>query len=303
MYVLNKVNILLVFTAISLSGCFADPLEIEDDIASYDSTVQAPFGNVEYRVYYPEDLTQETQLVHVSRGGTGVGDDRGKLAPYVKKLVGEGYVVLQVNHRWAGNSAQRIAQYRGEEISFIANQIVQGELNLGSITDKVDTSKQGYLGHSAGCMEGLAAGTKMTHGTYTVPEIKAVYCMSPAGYQPDQFGIYQDPSGFSYINNTAVFLVIGQEEINFNGVNTFMSEGWRLQGLNAMNTNGSRIQAVIQGENTDHMDVRGVNKDIKQYNLANSVALFNTHLRSQGNGKNIGRLQKPPNNNISLTTK
>lgn len=273
-------------------------------IVSHNSSLEAPFGNVDYRVYYPKGITDETHVVHVSRGGIGLGDDRGALSEYVKAYVQERYVVVQVDHRFAGNDIEQIAQFRGEEIQFIGQQIAQGNLDYGSFQGSIDGTKQGYTGHSAGCMEGLmSAGTEMSHGNYHVPQIKAVYGMSPAGYNPDQFGISQNPIGYDQINEAAVFVIIGEEEKDINGPGTFMAEDWRLQAFEAMNTHGRRLQALVKGNDTDHMDIKGENDQIKKYNIDNSLAFFDMYLRGNDRSSDIGNLSLPDSNEIEFTEK
>jgi hypothetical protein len=273
-------------------------------IKSHDASISAPFGDLDYRVYYPEELTDETFVIHVSRGGNGIGDDRGELAEYVKAYVQEGYLVVQVDHRFAGSDIEQIAQFRGEEIQFIGQQVAQGNLNYGNFKGSVDGTTQGYAGHSGGCMEGLmAAGTEMSHGNYHVPQIKSVYGMSPAGYNPDQFGITQNPIGYSQINETAVFVIIGEEEKDINGPGTFMAEDWRLQAFESMNTNGPRFQALVKGINTDHMDIKGENSQVQNYNIDNSLAVFDMYLRGDDRSNDIGNLSLPDSNEIELREK
>lgn len=273
-------------------------------IKSHDASIEAPFGDLDYRIYYPDEQTGRTYAIHVSRGGNGLGDDRGELEEYVKAYVQEGYLVIQVDHRFAGGDIEQIAQFRGEEIQFIGQQVAQGSLDYGDFKGSVDGAKQGYAGHSGGCMEGLmAAGTAMTHGNYHVPQIKAVYGMSPAGYNPDQFGITQNPIGYSEISETAMFLIIGEEEKNINGPGTFMAVDWRLQAFEAMNTVGPRFQCLVKGSDTDHMDVKGENGQIERYNIDNSLALFDMYLRENDRNNEIGNLSLPDSNEITLSKK
>jgi len=275
------------------------------NIGTFDGTADAPFGELPYRIYYPEGLSGETYVIHVSRGGFGGGDDRGgKMLPYVESYVEAGYVVVQVDHRRAGMNAERIAQYRGEEISFIAQEITDGTLNYGEFQGSIDGTKQGFSGHSGGCMEGLeAAGTAMTHGNYFVPEIKAVFGMSPAGYKPDQFGIKENPVGFSSIEQTAVFVIIGEQEKDENGIGKFMATDWRLQAYEAMDETGPRFQVLAKGSNTDHSDIRGDNADIQTFNIENSIALFDTYVKGIDRTSEIGTLAIPSGNEILLSTK
>ena len=273
MTIISGIILVLLF-ALESNIIFANIVRKNSDksvtVKSYDSTIETPFGALDYRVYYPENLTEETYVIHVSRGGNGRGDDRGQLLSYVEAYVHEGYVVVQVDHRNAGWNGEQIAQFRGEEIQFIGQQVAQGNLDYGDFRGSIDGTKQGFIGHSGGCMEGLmAAGTEMTHGNYHVPQIKAVYGMSPAGYNPDQFGIVQNTIGYSQINETAMFVIIGEEEKDINGPGRFMKENWRLQVFEAMNTKGPRFQALVIGDNTDHIDVAGRNQQIKQYNFDN----------------------------------
>lgn len=272
--------------------------------ASVDGVFQAPFGALPYRLYYPEDFDGQTYLVHVSRGGPGLGDDRGQLLPYVEGYVERGFVVLQLDHRFAGRDIETIAQFRGQEIDFAAQQVVADALELGDFQGTIDASRQGFAGHSGGCMEGLeAAGTAMTHGDYTAPQIRAVYCMSPAGFRPDQFGIRQDPPGYVAIGNAAVFLVVGEEEKDTNGPETLEEPDWRLQAYDAMSEDGPRFEAIVRGPNTAHLDVKGENPDIEAYNLANSLELFNVYLAGQGDEGRIGELALPASNPVDLSTK
>lgn len=303
-------EIVLLIFCLTFSSCSKD-----DDIVgpspdqnvtikSHDSSIEAPFGDLDYRVYYPEELTNETYVIHVSRGGNGIGDDRGALSEYVKAYVQEGYLVVQVDHRFAGSVIEQIAQFRGEEIQFIGQQVAQGNLDYGGFKGSIDGTKQGYAGHSGGCMEGLmAAGTEMTHGSYHVQQIKAVYGMSPAGYNPDQFGITQNPNGYSQVKEAAVFVIIGEEEKDINGPGTFMAEDWRLQAFESMNTNGPRFQALVKGDNSDHMDIKGENSEVQKYNINNSLALFDMYLRGNDRSNDIGNLSLPASNEIELSEK
>jgi len=269
---------------------------------SFDSTVTASFGNLPYRVYFPKELTGQTYVIHVSRGGNGLGDDRGQLLPYVERYVQKGYVVVQIDHRFAGNDANLIAQYRGEEIKLIAEKVANGTLSYGTFAGTVDGSKQGFIGHSGGCMEGLeVAGVTMTHGDYYVPQVKAVYGMSPAGNNPDQFGITSN--GFNGIGTTAIFVILGEQEKDVNGTGTFMATNWRLQAYNGMNTNGPRYQTFVKGSNTTHMDIPTDNPDIQKYNLDNSEAFFDTYVKGIDRKSEIGNKSLPPNNIIEKSNK
>jgi hypothetical protein len=307
---MKNIEIVLLIVLLNLSSCSKDDEIVGPSpdgnitIKSHDSSIDAPFGDLDYRVYYPEELTDETFVIHVSRGGNGIGDDRGALAAYVEAYVQEGYVVVQVDHRFAGSDIEQIAQFRGEEIQFIGQQVAQGSLDYGDFEGIVDGTAQGFAGHSGGCMEGLmAAGTEMTHGNYHIPQIKAVYGMSPAGYDPDQFGIAQNPVGYSQIGETAMFVIIGEKEKDINGPGSFMAEDWRLQAFESMNSNGPRFQALVKGNNTDHMDIKGENSQIEKYNIHNSLALFDMYLRGNDRSNDIGNLSLPDSNDIELTEK
>jgi len=303
-YIKPLLVVALIFWSCASDESTETSSEVEFTIKFNDASLQAPFGNLDYRVYYPEELTGETFVVHVSRGGNGFGDDRGSLMNYVEAYVNNGFIVLQIDHRFAASDIEQIAKFRGEEIQFIAQQVVEGNIDYGDFQGSIDANKQGYVGHSAGCMEGLmAAGTSMTHGNYKVPQIKAVYGMSPAGYNPDQFGITQNPIGYSQIVDTAIFVIIGEEEKDINGIGVFMAEGWRLQAFESMNTNGSRFQVLVKGDNTDHSDIRGENAQVERYNIDNSLVLFDTYLRGNDRSNEIGNLSLPDLNEIELSEK
>jgi hypothetical protein len=270
----------------------------------YDDNISSPFGNLPYRIYFPKELTSQTQAIIVSYGGNGAGDDRGKFYYYINEFVKKGYVVVQIEHRDAGSNFLTISQYRGQEVKFISEKIKNGQLNYGSFTGSIDGSKQGYFGHSAGCMEGLlAAGLNMTHGNYLAPEIKAVYGMSGTGYSPDVWGITQTPNGFSFIGNTAIFLITGEQEKDSNGPGTVSQIDWRLQGYGQMNESGLRVQVLAKGQNTTHEDIGGLNADIKNYSVANALALFDTYLKNIDRKNEIGTLSKPTNNELVITKK
>lgn len=269
---------------------------------SFDGTETASFGTLPYRVYFPKELTGQTNVIHVSRGGNGLGDDRGQLLPYVERYVQKGYVVIQIDHRFAGNNVNTIAQYRGEEIKFMAEKVANGTLNYGTFTGTVDGSKQGFAGHSGGCMEGLeVAGVTMTHGNYYVPQVKAVYGISPAGNSPDQFGITSN--GFNGIGTTAIFVILGEQEKDVNGGGTFMATDWRLQAYSGMNTNGPRYQTFARGANTNHLDIPTDNADIQKYNLDNSEAFFDTYVKGIDRKSEIGNKSIPPNNVMEKSSK
>jgi hypothetical protein len=273
-------------------------------IATHDGTLAAPFGSLGYRVYYPVGFRGSTNVIHVSRGGTGAGDDRVGLPTYVDGYVRAGYVVVTVDHRWAGNDVEQIARLRGEEIASIGGAVATGDVSYGAFEGSVDGAQQGFAGHSGGCMEGLmAVGTAMTHGSYTVPSIRALYCMSPAGYMPDQFGIQVSPPGHSAVGDAWVFVVVGEQESDTNGTGVFQADGWRLQAFDAMTDAAPRFEALIRGEYTTHLDVVGDNPAIAEYNLSNSTRLFEAVLRGADCTNDIGRLALPPSNVVTLDTK
>ncbi len=287
-----------IFIFLFVAGAYAYTME------SYDDSVMCSFGELPIRVFYPEEVTGKSYVIHVSRGGSGMGDDRAPLAAYVSAYVQSGYVVVTIDHRNAGFSGTQIAQYRGEEISCVSEKIATGEIAFNGFSAIVDGSSQGYAGHSGGCQEGLeAAGLDMEHGDYCCPAIKAVYGMSPAGYEPDQFGITTTPPGFSGMAATAVFVILGEQEKDINGPGTFMATDWRLQAYRSMNVIGPRFQAYASGPNTTHMDIAGDNPDIQKYNADNSLALFDTYVRGIDRRSEIGMLAMPAGNRIDLSQK
>lgn len=135
----------------------------------------------------------------------------------------------------------------------------------------------------------MATGTDMTRGNYTTPSIRAVDGISPAGFDPDQFGIVQSPVGYSQIDDAWVFVVVGEQEMDTNGVGIFQAMDWRLQAFEAMSETGPRFEAFAQGEDTGHIDVSSNNPDVVAYNVANSLALFDTVLRGANRADAIGR--------------
>ena len=98
-------------------------------------------------------------------------------------------------------------------------------------------------------------------------------------------------------------MIIGEEEKDINGPGTFMAEDWRLQAFEAMNTHGRRFQALVKGNDTDHMDIKGENDQIKKYNIDNSLALFDMYLRGNDRSNDIGNLSLPDSNEIEFTEK
>jgi hypothetical protein len=307
MKMLFKVLILILFSSCSKKDDIIEPVTSPNIIyttTEYDGNIASPYGSIPYRIYYPKELTSQTQVVIVSRGGNGAGDDRGKLYYYINEFVKVGYVVVQIDHRDAGNDFHNIAKFRGQEVKFISEKIKNGDVLYGGFNGTVDGTKQGYFGHSAGCMEGLlAAGLNMTYGNYLAPEIKAVYGMSGTGYSPDVWGITQTPNGFSTIQNTAVFLITGEQEKDNNGPGTVNQIDWRLQGYGQMNENGFRVQVLAKGQNTTHEDIGGLNTEIKNYSVANAIALFDTYLKNKNRKNEIGTLNTPPNNELVITKK
>jgi len=310
MEVTGRTALLLIWWAVLVS-CSSDDQTVSNEpdpaptIESFDGRSTSSFGDVDYRLFYVSNLEGTTNVIHVSRGGNGLGDDRSSLMPYVEAYVEAGYVVLQIDHRFAGSDIEQIAQFRGEEIRFIAGRVANNQLDFGPFPGSIDGSAQGFAGHSGGCMEGLmAAGTTMTHGDYTVPQLKALYCMSPAGFDPDQFGIVQNPPGYSdVLSATAIFLIMGEQEKNINGPGVFMANDWRLQPFDAMNAEAPRYQAFAAGNRTEHLDIRGENEEIREYNIANSLALFDTYLKDRSRQDEVGNLELPENNDIELSVK
>ncbi len=270
-------------------------------VGRYSAALNTDFGSLNFTAYFPVELFDTTNVIHVSRGGTGQGDDRDALMPYTERFVGLGYIVVQVDHRSA-NDAIEIAQFRGEEIEAIASAIANGSLNVAGFGGSIDGANQGFLGHSAGAMEGLmVTGTQMNHGNYQVPEVTAAYLMSPAGNMPDQFGIL--PNGYIGISNSAIFIAFGEQEKDINGVGQFMANDWRLQPYQGMNSAGPRFEAFIKGPNTTHGDVPLANPDLRDYNLDNATSFFNHYLRGAGAVNEIGQQSLPPVNGVALQRK
>lgn len=295
-----KKIILASLFAFALSAVSGQPFTIK----SVDGTATCPFGDLPYRVFFPQELTDTACVVHVSRGGNGLGDDRGQLLAYVNYLVEAGYVVAQVDHRFAGNDVPNIARLRGEEIGCISQKVAENAVVPDSFNGFWDGNRQGFLGHSGGCMEGLeAAGTGMAHGNYFVPEIKAVFGLSPAGFMPDQFGIEQPPSGFGNIGSTAIFVVIGEQEKDVNGASVFMATDWRLQAYEAMTDEAPRFEAFFKGANTAHNDIAGQNTDIQTYNQANALAFFDRFVKQKPGITDIGQRALPPANELVFSQK
>jgi hypothetical protein len=300
MHTLPKSLSFLLAACLPLLSANAQPYAVQ----SHDGTATCPFGTLDYRVFFPENFTDTACVLHVSRGGNGLGDDRSQLLPYVNHYVQNGYAVVQVDHRFAGNDIPKIAQFRGEEIACIADKAAAGSLDWGSFQGTIDAENQGFAGHSGGCMEGLeAAGTAMTHGNYFVPQIKAMFGMSPAGFAPDQFGIQTDPPGYAAIDQTAVFLVLGEQEKDVNGTGTFMATDWRLQPFDAMTENAPRFEAVFQGSSTAHNDISLGNADIVAFNQANSLAFFDVFLKNKNRLAELGTLSLPPANPLVFSKK
>jgi hypothetical protein len=299
-------NILLLLTFFSCEKNYNEQTVLPNTIYTtieYDNSINSPFGNIPYRIYYPKELTTQTQAIIVSRGGSGSGDDRGKLFYYSNEFVKSGYLVVQIDNREAKSIIQ-IAQFRGQEVKFISEKIKNGELNYGGFSGSIDGTKQGYFGHSAGCMEGLlAAGLNMTHGNYVSPEIKAVFGISATGYSPDMWGVVQSPNGFKSIQNTAIFLLTGELEKDTDGPGTINFPNWRLQGYEQMNEVALRIQVLAKGLNTTHEEMGGLNTDIKLYSTANAIALFDSYLKNKNRKAEIGTLTVPPNNPLVITKK
>jgi hypothetical protein len=273
-------------------------------VAEYDGTISSSFGDVPYRIYYPKNSASKTYAIIVSAGGNGEGEDRGKLLFYIREFVATGYLVVQIDHRNAGNNFEKIAQFRGQEVQFISEKITKNQLSYGEFAGTVDGTKQGFFGHSAGCLEGLlAAGVNTTHGNYRASSIKAVYGMSAPGYSPDVWGITQSPNGFAAIENTAIFLITGEQEKDGNGPGTVTQTDWRLQGFSQMNEKGLRIQVLAKGQRTQHRDIGGLNAEIKNFSVENSIALFDTFLKGLKRQAEIGTLNLPKNNELVITKK
>jgi hypothetical protein len=217
----------------------------------YDGNATANFEILPYTVYYQKEFTEQTNVIDVSRGVIGLIDDIGQLVPYVETYVQKGYVVIQINHRFVMTDITIIAQYRGEEIEFIVGKVAIGNLNYGPFSGTIDGNKQRYIGHLSSCMEGLeSACVNRAHCNYLVPQIKAVYGMSPAGNNPDQFGI--NSNGFNRVGTTAIFLIFGEQEKDENDPGSFRETDWRLQAYQGMNISGPRYQTYVKGVHTEH---------------------------------------------------
>jgi hypothetical protein len=293
--------LLVVIFVISLSKRDNDEIK-SYKVKTHNDSIETELGTIDYRVFYPENFEELTYVIHLSRGGSGRGNDIGKLLNYVHHLVENGYVVVQIDHLFPSSDMVDIAVSRGKEIQIMADAVSNELINYGDFKGTIDYDQQGFMGHSAGCLEGLqAVGMTMTHGDYYAPQIKAMYGMSPAGNEPDQFGV--TPDGFNGIKEAAVFLVIGEMEIETNGIGRNMGEGWRLQPYAKMNTNGPRYQALIKGDNTKHSDVSQFNKSIVEYNKANSLALFDTYLKGLDRTSEIGKMALPKENVVEFSAK
>jgi hypothetical protein len=71
---------------------------------SCDYSAACSFGIVPIRIYYPAEFTGATHAIHVSRGGSGLGDDREAVPACVNAYVQAGYVVVTIDHRNGGGS-------------------------------------------------------------------------------------------------------------------------------------------------------------------------------------------------------
>jgi len=45
------------------------------------------------------------------------------LLPYVERYVQKGYVIIQIDHRFAGNNVNTIAKYHGEELNLLLKKL------------------------------------------------------------------------------------------------------------------------------------------------------------------------------------
>jgi hypothetical protein len=70
-----------------------------------------------------------------------------------------------------------------------------------------------------------------------------------------------------------------------------------------MNSNGPRFQAFIKGPNTDHLEVSGDNPNIQNYNMHNSLLLFDTYLKGESQVSKIGTVAQPSTNTVDLSKK
>ncbi|NHF60697.1 hypothetical protein FK220_015180 [Flavobacteriaceae bacterium TP-CH-4] len=89
-------------------------LESFSDI-SIDAVLTTPFGDLSYRVSFPLEKEDEALVIIIPGGGNGFGEGRGRLLSYVNYYVSKGYVVIQVDHRNAGNDIANIAKLRGRK--------------------------------------------------------------------------------------------------------------------------------------------------------------------------------------------
>ena len=276
----------------------------DSGIDSVDGNFDSPFGALEYRLYYPTQKTDVGYIIHVSPGGNSFGDDRGKMRDFTAAYVEAGFLVLQIDHRFGGSDVPSIPRLRSQEVSFMISQLQAEMVNFGDYKGTVDISKQGIVGHWGGCVTGMMlAGAASVHGDYLLPEIKAVYGMSPPGSDPDQFGLQARPSGYAEVGDAAVFLVVGEAEKNTNRVGSFMAEDWRLQAYGALSEDAPRYQAYFRGLNTALEDIGGGNSMINQYNIQNSLALFQTFVGNTDRKSSIGTLAQPTDNVLVLDSK
>lgn len=294
----------LVFLLAVLS-CKKEPVEDNLPYEIYSGSIDLGSKSARYSAFYYKEPADTSHFVFISGGGDGFVLDQLLLWDYAKFFAANGYVAILINHEFVPNAYlfyQNITSSRITEVNNLLARVKTNSLKLGNFKGKLNLTSVGFLGHSAGAVQGLmTAGLKTEFGTNYFREVKAVYAISPPGTQPDYYGMLED--AYSYVRDAAVFLTVGQHEKNYTPANIYTTDHWRFQGFDQMDESGPRYRAYVAGNKTRTFDMGYGNAGIVAYNMENALALFDTYVKGLPRAAEIGALALPAENPVEVIHK
>lgn len=246
------------------------------------------------RIVYPLGTTGPHLVVLVSHGGFGAQNGETLFAHLGEELASAGFVAVQIGHRRSTtNDANRID--RPADVSFLIDALADETLALPSdFGGSLDTTRVGHTGHSAGAFTSHAvAGAAYPYGTFRDARVAAIAPISPQGVGDEFEAFDRGPEDSTWTPVAVpVFVLIGGDELDTNGVGIFVERDWRLRPFSRYPDAADRFQVILTGQ--DHLDMGAQGPpDVKAFIAENVRAFFDVYLRGGGGACTIGTLDPP----------
>lgn len=247
------------------------------------------------RVSYPLGTVGLHSLVFISHGGLGADNGETLFEHLARELASSGMVAIQLGHRRSESTATHRLD-RPLDVSFVLTALSTGDFELpDDFGGVVDTARVGHVGHSAGAYTSHAlAGAEYPFQPSHDPRIVAIAPISPQGVGDEFEAFDRGPGENTWATVRApVFVLLGSEELDTNGLGTFIEVGWRLRPFDRYPDASDRLQVIVRGQDHLGMGSRGA-AEVKTFIARNVRAFFDLYLRGRGEPCAVGTLALPP---------